>query len=72
MLKWFKSYLNDRSQQVKLGDSISTSIKALPGVPRGEHLSPLLFLLFINDVTNTFENGKFLIFATTLFAKLFN
>jgi len=42
------------------------SLKVLSGILQGGHLSPILFLLFINDVTNIFETCKFLIFADDL------
>jgi len=35
MSEWFRSYLNDRSQQIKIGNTISTSFKVLSGVPQG-------------------------------------
>jgi len=35
--------LNGRTQQVKLGDSVSLPINVTSGVPQGGHLSPILF-----------------------------
>ena len=44
VLELFKSYLNDRSQFVKLNNTQSSLTKILFGVPQGSILGPLLFL----------------------------
>lgn len=70
LLSWFKSLLTNRTQFVKYENFISDNINVVSGVPQGDHLSSLLFLLFINDITYELKHSKFLLLADDL--KLFN
>ncbi|XP_078372669.1 uncharacterized protein LOC144656313 [Oculina patagonica] len=45
-LKWFESYLSNRSQQVVLGGCHSGSCNLPHGVPQGSCLGPLLFTIY--------------------------
>ena len=53
-IKWFESYLCDRSQYVVYNinnqQSMTHPIKC--GVPQGSILGPLLFIIYVNDIGN--------------------
>ena len=60
---WFRSYLNNRRQFVSFNGTISKEGKITCGVPKGSILGPLIFLIYINDLTTVSENYKALLFA---------
>ena len=44
---WMQSYLQNRSFCVKIGDTFSSLLELLFGVPQGSLLGPILFILYI-------------------------
>lgn len=60
LLKWFKSYLSGRKQRVIIDGQSSDWTDIESGVPQGSVLGPLLFLIYINDITQDLQCDSFL------------
>ena len=58
-----KSYLSNRTQQTEINGVLSDTGIIKHGVPQGSVLGPLLFLLYINDISESSKVLKFFLFA---------
>jgi len=54
--KWVTSFLKNRTQQVVVEGESSTLADVLSGVPQGTCLGPILFLIYINDITHNIDS----------------
>ena len=61
--KWFECYLSNRTHYVCLEGTNSSSLSVLSGVPQGSILGPLLFLIYVNDITTPIVNSSIYIYA---------
>ena len=56
MLNLIESFLNERYQRVVLNGQHSEWEEIKAGVPQGSILGPLLFLIYINDLSDNLES----------------
>ena len=63
VLEWFKNYLSNRTQYVSYNNCKSSLRDIVCGVPQGSILGPLLFILYVNDITFTSNVLDFILFA---------
>ena len=62
-LKWFKSFLINRSQRVRVGSAVSSPLGLVSGVPQGGILSPIVFTLYTADMELWLKFSKLFNFA---------
>lgn len=72
---WIEAYLVRRRQFVRIDGSFSADCSVLSGVPQGSVLGPILFLIFVNDIsTCVSQSATTKLFAddTKLYSSLIN
>ena len=47
---WVREFLVGRTQRTRVGEQLSKEVKVTLGVPQGNVSSPLLFLVYVNDI----------------------
>ena len=68
LLKLLTDFLSNRKQRVVLNGQVSTQTSINAGVPQGSILSPLLFLIYINDLSDNLSSNVKLFADTSLFS----
>ena len=61
VLKWFSSFLSDRTQCTKVGDSNSEQRHMPYGVPQGTVLGPALFNIYVRSFISMLEKEGFIV-----------
>ena len=62
-LRWFQNYLSDHFQQVKCSTVFSDWKLVKGGIPQGNALGPLLFLIYVNNIPKQVQHGPLLQFT---------
>ena len=62
LLNWFKNFLTGRLQCVKINSVLSSWSQVFSGIPQGSVLGPLMFALYINDLSSL-VSSQLLMFA---------
>lgn len=62
-LKWFRDYLNNRTQETQFNDYKSKKEINELGVPQGSVLGPPLFNLYVNDISRVINKSSVHLFA---------
>ena len=63
LLEWIRYFLTDRSQSVSINSVLSSLKPCTSGTPQGSILSPLLFLLYINDMPECVKHSTVFLYA---------
>ena len=53
---WVADFLSNRQQRVRVNKSKSGLVEVLSGIPQGSILGPVLFTLFINDISDNLSS----------------
>ena len=71
MINWIGNYLTNRRQRCTVNGTSSGELTITCGVPQGSILGPLLFLMYVNDVSTNLLHTKVLLYAddTVIFAR---
>ena len=58
VVRWFRNYVCVRTQSIWVRGAKSSVKNIVCGVPQGSILGPLLFIIYINDLSNYLEIAR--------------
>ena len=58
IIRWVASFLSNRQARVRFGDSMSSTRNMWQGLPQGSVLSPLLFIIYINNLASILPDSE--------------
>ena len=67
IVKWLCSFLNNRTQVVRVGTALSAPVTPRGGIPQGTKSAPLLFTILVNRLVNQWPNRIKYVDDTTIF-----
>lgn len=63
LLSWLHSFISDRTQNVKHENYLSEHILITSSVPKGYHLFPIQYCVFINNISDVISRSKIVLLA---------
>ena len=60
LTRWIKAFLSGRSHRVRINGCLSRAHNVTSGIPQGSVLGPLLFVLYINDLSDNTDSKSYL------------